>query len=72
MIDIKVRYYDRDGVAMNAEYSSEHLPRRGETIYLGPEGEAKSYYVHSVTHYPNGELEEDVFIVCRSRRPQSR
>lgn len=69
MIKIKARYYTRQGESMSAVFSHPTLPRRGESIYLGEEGEALSYYVHDVSHYPGDELEEDVFIVCRSRQP---
>ena len=69
-MDIKVRYYGRDGQSMHADFSCDVVPRVGETVRLGEEGERVGYYVHRVSYYPHDDTDFDVYLICRTDRPR--
>lgn len=71
MIDIKVRYYTKEKNGMTAKFSHPALPRIGEKIRLGEEGDRVEYYIHDVSHQPHSTTDQDVYVICRLDKPRT-
>lgn len=72
MAKIKVRAYTgetgKDRVLI-FKYSSNIIPRLGDTIVMEEKEQERQFYVNEIVHYIGDNRDYDIFIVCRRDRP---